>query len=1173
MNALNRMDFDAFFEKATAAARSDSTPPRGDRAAPGFSPYDFQRRLACGEQEDGETRENWLSGATNCRSKLISIPTGLGKTAAVILAWLWNRVVLNGSDWPRRLVYCLPMRTLVEQTENSARSWLANLQDYAADHGFLDRLPDVHILMGGEEKTDWDIFPEKNAILIGTQDMLLSRALNRGYGMSRYRWPMHFGLLNNDCLWVMDETQLMGPGLSTACQLEAFRQGQARGFGSVGEAGSVTWYMSATNNPEHLKTREWRDIPRPTREFDFSMSSEEKSATTGPVHQRRHAVKRLELQPDSGFVDSTALSTLVAVIVTRHEEMIEAIASEPKLPARTLIICNTVDRAVKLHELLASEKPDGCDLLLLHSRFRPPERRAQLKQLKTIDGTAFPKGQIVISTQVVEAGVDISSGILWSEVAPLASLVQRFGRLNRAGEFNDSPWKPLAGVIGVGVEEATPRENKETREKREKDNTGRCLPYELSACKATWISLEKLQGDASPANLEQIQADVAASIPRCPYSLQRHELTDFFDSDANLSLGFTDVSPFVRGLDDDTDLQVLWRESWLQKNGDEGTSEPGFTPDFQRDELCSVPMSKARVAREVLNHGWLWRGKEAGWLSMRDLDPAPGMTILLPLIAGGYDTDAGWTGDKTNNKHSSHYQTREMPSDEDQLSSLANGWRSIAAHTGDVAHELNEILRDLLAANDNETERASILGAVSWHDVGKNHDGWQKCVRDALKEAGIAGKDAHRPFAKFSLSDSPSLRDLEGEVFKKRIRELRSSFRPSIAHEVASALAFRASEQARLGPDRDANLASLLAEYVIMSHHGRVRKVLRDEIPRYPKDEKDTNTVRGISEGDKLPAVEIDGQDLGCTALSTDCRQMGRDSKGHESYTRGVLRLLEHYGPFRLAFFEAIFRAADIRASILAKNSFQPDTSPDDLGRKHPELAIPSIGAQVAHPMGEHSPGRGGEHGVREGAGRGRDDSRDTRPGRATRFVETTLGILSYTELAPLLAERVAKLEAAIFSGAFAEHPLDEELLLSFHRQICEDFVPSWAGRWRDVAVTVGRLEPPPPHALPVLMRNYTLDLQARWQDASASLSELTLEFLAFAEGRFLTIHPFKDFNGRTIRVILLELLRRLDLPRVELAPQTEPGRDRYFTALESADQGNLQPLIAIWKDRFTPIS
>ena len=47
-------------------------------------------------------------------------------------------------------------------------------------------------------------------VIVGTQDQLLSRALNRGYSMSRFRWPVHFGLLDNDCLWVMDEIQLMG---------------------------------------------------------------------------------------------------------------------------------------------------------------------------------------------------------------------------------------------------------------------------------------------------------------------------------------------------------------------------------------------------------------------------------------------------------------------------------------------------------------------------------------------------------------------------------------------------------------------------------------------------------------------------------------------------------------------------------------------------------------------------------------------------------------------------------------------------------------------------------------------------------------------------------------------------------------------------------------------------
>lgn len=75
---------------------------------------------------------------------------------------------------------------------------------------------------------------------------------------------------------------------------------------------------------------------------------------------------------------------------------------------------------------------------------------------------------------------------------------------------------------------------------------------------------------------------------------------------------------------------------------------------------------------------------------------------------------------------------------------------------------------------------------------------------------------------------------------------------------------------------------------------------------------------------------------------------------------------------------------------------------------------------------------------------------------------------------------------------------------------------------------------------------------------------------LAFAEDRFLGIHPFQDFNGRTIRLFLLELLRRLDLPRVTLAPESEADRQTYFQALEAADRADWQPLIQIWQQRFT---
>ncbi len=62
---------------------------------------------------------------------LMDVPTGLGKTAAAVLAWLWRRRFVPHpnvrAQTPRRLVYCLPMRVLVEQTQRAAKEWLRNL--------------------------------------------------------------------------------------------------------------------------------------------------------------------------------------------------------------------------------------------------------------------------------------------------------------------------------------------------------------------------------------------------------------------------------------------------------------------------------------------------------------------------------------------------------------------------------------------------------------------------------------------------------------------------------------------------------------------------------------------------------------------------------------------------------------------------------------------------------------------------------------------------------------------------------------------------------------------------------------------------------------------------------------------------------------------------------------
>lgn len=101
---------------------------------------------------------------------LLDIPTGLGKTAAAILAWLWRRRFADEAvrkATPRRLVYCLPMRVLVEQTHRVTIDWLKqiglltevakeqHLEWAWRDGDFGEHPTAVHLLLGGEGKSDW----------------------------------------------------------------------------------------------------------------------------------------------------------------------------------------------------------------------------------------------------------------------------------------------------------------------------------------------------------------------------------------------------------------------------------------------------------------------------------------------------------------------------------------------------------------------------------------------------------------------------------------------------------------------------------------------------------------------------------------------------------------------------------------------------------------------------------------------------------------------------------------------------------------------------------------------------------------------------------------------------------------------------------------------------------
>ena len=70
----------------------------------------------------------------------------------------------------------------------------------------------------------------------------------------------------------------------------------------------------------------------------------------------------------------------------------------------------------------------------------------------------------------------------------------------------------------------------------------------------------------------------------------------------------------------------------------------------------------------------------------------------------------------------------------------------------------------------------------------------------------------------------------------------------------------------------------------------------------------------------------------------------------------------------------------------------------------------------------------------------------ETPSAHSTRWLETSRGIFRYSELAPLLAERVLRIQERIEAGDYAAAPLDDNLIRTLHRDFCGDLVPEWAG-------------------------------------------------------------------------------------------------------------------------------
>lgn len=100
-----------------------------------------------------------------------------------------------------------------------------------------------------------------------------------------------------------------------------------------------------------------------------------------------------------------------------------------------LIVANTVHTAIRMFQSLQANSAAPNNLLLLHAKLSRSDRNSAMEKLKEIkeDGNKIKGGNIVVSTQLVEAGVDLSFDALITEIAPAQNVVQRVGRVARMG--------------------------------------------------------------------------------------------------------------------------------------------------------------------------------------------------------------------------------------------------------------------------------------------------------------------------------------------------------------------------------------------------------------------------------------------------------------------------------------------------------------------------------------------------------------------------------------------------------------------------------------------------------------------------------------------------------------------------------------------------------------------
>lgn len=326
------------------------------------------------------------------KSVLVHAPTGLGKTWATAKGFVDSlpknpQAAATNALLGTRLLHVLPMRALA----NSVAQDLTGLLDRKGFNATYQ--PTIH--HGQQQESE--IFAERVAVttidqyLAGFAGAPLSFASKSGHAVA--------GAIVGSYS-VFDEVHLLGPERGLPLLYAILQQRQRWGLLSA--------VMTAT-------------LPKSVRVFLQEQVGLVPIELTNDDIQQRDGWRSITLSHESKAQSAA--------------DVVEKIIEAQRTKGKVIAFVNTVDAAIKLYRTLEA-KQSACELHLIHSNYAPSHRKAIESKLLEIFGRNSTAKAILVTTQVAEAGINISAPAVFSELAPVDSLIQRAGRCAR---FKEQP--------------------------------------------------------------------------------------------------------------------------------------------------------------------------------------------------------------------------------------------------------------------------------------------------------------------------------------------------------------------------------------------------------------------------------------------------------------------------------------------------------------------------------------------------------------------------------------------------------------------------------------------------------------------------------------------------------------------------------------------------------------